>query len=129
MTTGQRMSNRRKELCLSAERIAELLGVSPATIYRYENGSIDKIPGDRLAPIADALQTTPAYLMGWEDAPATTHPITPTDALTSAEQSLLMKYRDLNEEGQEKLLDYADDLSQSGKYKKSGQLEMVDKEA
>lgn len=70
MTTGQRMSSRRKELGLSAERIAEILGVSPATIYRYENGSIDKVPGDRLAPIADALRTTPAYLMGWEDAPS-----------------------------------------------------------
>lgn len=67
MTTGQRMKNRRKEIGLSAERIAEILGVSPATIYRYENGDIEKVPGDRLGPIASALQTTPAYLMGWED--------------------------------------------------------------
>lgn len=44
-----------------------MLGVSPATIYRYENGDIEKVPGDRLSPIATALQTTPAYLMGWED--------------------------------------------------------------
>ena len=69
MTTGQRMKNRRKAIGLSAERVAEMLNVSPATIYRYENGDIEKVPGDRLAPIADALQTTPAYLMGWEDSP------------------------------------------------------------
>ena len=69
MTTGQRMKNRRKAIGLSAERVAEILGVSPATIYRYENGDIEKVPGDRLAPIAAALQTTPAYLMGWEDSP------------------------------------------------------------
>lgn len=61
------MKQRRKELGFSAEKIAELLGVSPATIYRYENGAIDKVPGDRLKPIADALSTTPAYLMGWTD--------------------------------------------------------------
>lgn len=67
MTTGQRMKNRRKAIGLSAERVAEILGVSPATIYRYENGDIEKVPGDRLGPIASALQTTPAYLMGWED--------------------------------------------------------------
>lgn len=67
MTTGQRMKNRRKAIGLSAEKVAEILGVSPATIYRYENGDIEKVPGDRLGPIASALQTTPAYLMGWTD--------------------------------------------------------------
>lgn len=67
MTTGQRMKDRRKAIGLSAEKVAEILGVSPATIYRYENGDIEKVPGDRLGPIASALQTTPAYLMGWTD--------------------------------------------------------------
>ena len=61
------MKDRRKALGLSAEKVAEMLGVSPATIYRYENGDIEKVPGDRLGPIANALRTTPAYLMGWED--------------------------------------------------------------
>lgn len=67
MTTGQRMKARRKEIGLSAERVAEILNVSPATIYRYENGDIEKVPGDRLEPIAKALQTTPQALMGWEE--------------------------------------------------------------
>jgi len=69
MTTGERMKMRRKEIGLSAERVAEILGVSPATIYRYENGDIEKIPGDRLEPIATALQTTPQFLMGWAEFP------------------------------------------------------------
>ncbi|MBQ3503700.1 MAG: helix-turn-helix domain-containing protein [Oscillospiraceae bacterium] len=67
MTTGQRIKHRRKEIGVSAEKLAEMLGVSPATIYRYENGDIEKVPGDRLGPIAEALQTTPVYLMGWAD--------------------------------------------------------------
>lgn len=66
MTTGQRIKIRRKEIGISAEYVAEKLGVSPATIYRYENGDIEKVPGDRLAPIAKILQTTPQALMGWE---------------------------------------------------------------
>ena len=60
MTTGQRMKLRRKELGLSAEYVAGRLNLSPATIYRYENGGIDKDPGDILEPLAQVLQTTPA---------------------------------------------------------------------
>lgn len=68
MTTGQRMKLRRKELGLSAELVADKLGVSPSTIYRYENGDIEKQPGDILEPLANILKTTPAFLMGWADA-------------------------------------------------------------
>lgn len=68
MITGERMKSRRKELGLSAEDVAKALGVSRATIYRYEKGDIEKVPGQALEPIAKALRTTPAYLMGWETA-------------------------------------------------------------
>ena len=67
MTTGERMKQRRKEIGFSAEKVAERLGVSPATIYRYEKGDIEKVPVDSLAELAKILQTTPAYLMGWEE--------------------------------------------------------------
>ena len=33
----------------------------------YEKGDIDKMDSSVLLPIADALLTTPAYLMGWSD--------------------------------------------------------------
>ena len=70
MTTGERMRQRRKELGLSAEKVAEKLGVSPATVYRYENGDIEKMPGNILEPISRILHTTPAVLMGWEESPS-----------------------------------------------------------
>lgn len=63
------MKKRRKEIGFSAEKVAERLGVSPATIYRYEKGDIEKVPVDSLAELAKILQTTPAYLMGWEEQP------------------------------------------------------------
>ena len=63
------MKQRRKEIGLSAESVAEYLGISPATVYRYENGDIENLPGSRLEPLAAVLHTTPAYLMGWEDNP------------------------------------------------------------
>lgn len=66
MTVGERMKARRKQIGMSAEQIAEKLNISPSTIYRYENGDIEKMGIDKLTPIADALRTTPAYLMGWD---------------------------------------------------------------
>lgn len=77
MTTGERMKQRRKEIGLSAEKVAERLGVSPATIYRYEKGDIEKVPVDIFAELAKILQTTPAYLMGWEEKPEPKKPTIP----------------------------------------------------
>lgn len=67
MTIGERIKARRKEIGFSAELLAEKLEVSPATIYRYEKGDIAKIPGHVMEPLAEILQTTPAYLMGWDE--------------------------------------------------------------
>ena len=67
MTVGQRIKQRRKQLNMSAEELAARIGRSPATMYRYEKGDIDKMDSSVLLPIADALLTTPAYLMGWSD--------------------------------------------------------------
>lgn len=67
MTTGKRMRLRRKELGLSAEYVAEKLGCSAATVYRYENGDIEKMPIDILTPLSSILSTTPEFLMGWDD--------------------------------------------------------------
>lgn len=66
MTIGERIKQRREELGLSVEEVARLLGKHRATIYRYESNEIEKFPTDTLEPIAKALHTTPAYLMGWE---------------------------------------------------------------
>lgn len=65
MTTGDRIRLRRKEIGKSAEDIATQLGVSPATIYRYENGDIEKVPVDVVIKISKILSVSPVYLMGW----------------------------------------------------------------
>lgn len=66
MSVGQNIKSRRKQLGMNAETLADKLGVSPSTIYRYESGDIGKVDSAKLIPIAEALQTTPGYLMGWE---------------------------------------------------------------
>ena len=67
MTTGERIKARRKELGITADIVAEQIGVSRSTMFRYEKGEIEKIPINNLVPIARALHTTVGYLMGWSD--------------------------------------------------------------
>ena len=69
MNTGDRIKALRKQKRMSAEKLAAICGVSPATIYRYEKGDIENMRTDKLTPIAAALGTTSAYLMGWADDP------------------------------------------------------------
>ena len=66
MNTGDRIKQRRLELGLSADELALRIGKSRATIYRYENGDVENMPTPILEPLAKALYTTPAQLMGWE---------------------------------------------------------------
>ena len=73
MTKGERIRTRRRELGLTLEAVAAAADTSKQTVQRYENGVIENIPDVRLEAIAKALNTTPAYLMGWEEA-AAPHP-------------------------------------------------------
>lgn len=74
---GDRMKESRLKLGYSAEQVAEHLGISPATIYRYENGDISKLPSKYIKPLADYLCVTPAYLMGWSDSGPAAEPDVP----------------------------------------------------
>lgn len=67
MTIYERIKKRRKELNLSADDVANALGVSRATVYRYESSYIEKLPASSLEPLAKILKCSPAYLMGWDD--------------------------------------------------------------
>lgn len=119
MTTAEIMKERRKELGVSVDVVASALGVSVATVYRYESGDIEKLPSIFLEPLARILQTTPAHLMGWESAPRTDSASNLSRFLNDAEQSAINKFRELNSLGQQKAIDYMDDLVQSDRYGKS----------
>ena len=61
------IKKRRLDLGLTMEELGKKIGVSKATIQRYESCEIKNVRRDKIAKLADALETTPAYLMGWED--------------------------------------------------------------
>lgn len=69
MSVGQNIKRMRKRIGMNAETLADKVGVSATTIYRYENGDIGKVDSVMVELIAKALGTTPAMLMGWEDRP------------------------------------------------------------
>lgn len=104
MEIYDRIKLKRKELGLSAEFIAEALGVSPATIYRYEKKDIKKFPTEILEPLARVLHTTPAYLMGWDD---------DIEKYSDDEldKAILEVFNRLSEEKQKQALDYMNFLA------------------
>lgn len=67
MKVNEIIRKRRKELGLTLREVAEKLGVSESLISRYESNDVKNMGIDKLIPLAKVLNTTPAYLMGWED--------------------------------------------------------------
>jgi repressor LexA len=67
LTIGDRLKLKRKKMAFTLEEISQKVGISRQTLSRYETGVIANIPSDNIEKIAKALNTTPAYLMGWED--------------------------------------------------------------
>lgn len=63
MTIGEYIRQKRKEAGLSAEELGQKIGKNRATIYRYENNSIEKLPANVLIPLANALSITPGELI------------------------------------------------------------------
>lgn len=114
MNIGKRIKERRKELGLSVDDVAIKLNKNRATIYRYESNDIEKLPVDILEPLAKVLNTTPAYLMGWNEIEETLE----CNTLSKNEIELLNKYNKLNDLGKNRLLDYSNDLISTPKYLK-----------
>lgn len=80
MTIGERIKARRNELGLSAEEVARKIGKDRSTVYRYESNDIVKLPTTVLEPLARALNTTPAALMGYGEDKEVIPPISSTKA-------------------------------------------------
>lgn len=98
------MSRKIKELRLSKgmtlEQVANIVGVGKSTVRKWETGMIANMKRDKIALLAKALSTTPAYLMGWYE--EETHP--DTINITEEEQKLLELFRKVPESQQQMVL-------------------------
>ena len=63
------MSEKIKELRVSQnltlEQVGDVVGVGNSTVRKWETGMIANMRRDKIALLAQALHTTPEYLMGW----------------------------------------------------------------
>lgn len=125
--SGERIKARRRELGISAEQLADILGISPATIYRYESNEISSIKVDKIKPIADALRVSPSYLTGWES--ADNRSASSSFTLSPDERALVLLFRELNDEGRDKARSYIDDLVASGRYIKTDSAGVLERDS
>ncbi len=64
---SQKIYNLRKEQNKTLEDVAAIVGVGKSTVRKWETGMIANMRRDKIAKLAKALNTTPAYLMGWTE--------------------------------------------------------------
>lgn len=110
-----RIKNRRNELMMSYQDLADKTGLSKSTLQRHETGSIKNMPIDKLGILAKALNANPVWLMGY-DVPKEIPNYINSTSLSQEETTLLENYNKLNSKGKEKLIDYSDDLTTNIKY-------------
>ena len=101
-TVGNRILIMRKHLGWTQEELAKRMGYkSKSTINKIELG-INDIPQSKIVIFAEALGTTPAYLMGWEE--QETPPPPTKESLSEGEKALLELFNRVPEDQQKLVL-------------------------
>jgi len=107
MDIGERIKRRREELDMSQAELARKVGYSSrSTITRIERDG-NGISQDKIIAIAQALKTTPSYLMGWEDEEVAT--------LTAMQEETMAKFLMLSYEHQLVVKSIVDTLTEQEK--------------
>ncbi len=107
------IKKKRCEMGFTQSELAEKMGYADKSmIAKIEKGIID-LPQSKIVAFAEALETTPANLMGWEDV------FTPETAILHAHMTEDLQFTELykiwvqlNDTGKQKLMDNATDLVQ-----------------
>ena len=92
---------RRKSLGLTLLDVAKKVGVSEATVQRWETGSIKNMGQDKIIKLADALLLTPAELMGYDESSSSLD-----RQLSEVQFALMSEAEGLSDEDKKDVLDY-----------------------
>lgn len=101
---AQRIKELRKEKGLTLEQVADIVGVGKSTVRKWETGMIANMKRDKIASLAQALGTTPAYLMGWNEEEPEKESSPDELQLTEGERTLLELFRLIPEDRQQMVL-------------------------
>ncbi|MGN6715429.1 helix-turn-helix domain-containing protein [Anaerocolumna jejuensis] len=108
---GKRIREKRESMGITQEDLAEKLGYkNKSTIAKIENGTND-IVQSKVVEFANALNTTVAYLMGWENDKLY---LTAVDKIQR--DSLLSCFNKLNTDGKSEALKRIEELTYIPKY-------------
>ena len=111
---AQRIKKLRQEKGLTLEQVAAVVGVGKSTVRKWETGMIANMRRDKIADLAKALGTTPAYLMGWQEETATKEIPSDELQLTEGEKAFIKLLRRVPAEERpiviEKILSALDNL-------------------
>lgn len=122
MTFGEKLKQHRKLNGLTQVELAKKLEIGKSTLAMYET---DKREPNVLMikKISKTLNVSADELIGIDLTESK------TTSINEDEQKLLDDYQLLNEEGQERAKTYIEDLVATGRYKKSSQHKLEEKQA
>ena len=129
MTFGERILKKRINMGLTQDELAQIVGYkSRSTIAKIEAGERD-VPQSMIIALAKALNTTPTYLMGWEDDDKQTNKVNSFDKfkISSHEKKLILSYR--NKPDIQKIIDKLLDVEDNEQTVKKNKLITVYKAA
>ncbi len=87
---------------MTLEQVGDIVGVGKSTVRKWETGMIANMRRDKIGLLAQALGTTPAYLMGWKEDKTNS----PDELkITEGEKALLDLFRMLPDEAQKMYLE------------------------
>lgn len=110
MTIGQRVRKLRIEKGMTQTELAEKLEYkSKSSVAHIENGR--DIPRSMVVKLSDILDTTPSYLMGWEDEKSA--PAAPVqNTLTPRQERIVNLFNELTEPQQDNIIGRAEMLAE-----------------
>lgn len=108
------LRERREELSITMKELSVKVGVSESTISRWESGDIANMRRDKIALLSEALQISPAVIMGWDEKAFNKQ----SSGITSGEIEFLSRYRKLDDDDRYYLDRVINGLLQDDKYKK-----------
>lgn len=114
MTKAERIRTARLNAGLTLEELAEKCGTTKQTIFKYEQGIVTNIPTDRIELLAEHLNVSPGYLMGWSEKETEafdTGTILGKAAKDPDQIKLLGNYQSLDDDNRGKLLQFSEALT------------------
>lgn len=100
MNTNELIKFRRKELKLTMKEVADAVGVSEATVSRWESGNIANMGRDKIALLSKVLKISPGLIAGYEESDIKQLSDTELD------HQIREVFKRLSEEKQKQALDY-----------------------